>query len=93
MQTFTATIKDASASSVAGAIVTLDPAASTGQRTAITDQAGAFGFFALEPGNYKAHHRGVWIRGLGEAPAWRSVRATIRRYSPPYYKWPGCSLQ
>ena len=28
-------------------------AASTGQRTAITDQAGAFRFSAVEPGNYK----------------------------------------
>src|ERR1039457_1981822 len=36
-----------------GAIVTLEAAASTGQRTAITDQAGSFRFPAVEPGNYK----------------------------------------
>src|ERR1019366_6420991 len=47
-------------STVAGAIVTLETAASTGpstaiidQRSAITDQAGAFRFSAVEPGNYK----------------------------------------
>ena len=56
------TVKDVSASSVAGAIVTLDTVASTGQRTAITDQTGAFGFSALEPGNYK-----VTIEALGFA--------------------------
>jgi hypothetical protein len=47
------TVKDASGSTVAGAIVTLETAASTGQRTAITDQAGAFRFSNVEPGNYK----------------------------------------
>jgi hypothetical protein len=51
-------VKDSSGSTVAGAIVTLQIAASTGQRTAITDQAGAFRFSGLdvgkaEPGNYK----------------------------------------
>jgi hypothetical protein len=54
------TVKDSSGSTVAGAIVTLETAASTGpstaiidQRSAITDQAGAFRFSAVEPGNYK----------------------------------------
>jgi hypothetical protein len=47
------TVKDGSGSAVAGAIVSLETAASTGQRTAITDQAGAFRFPAVEPGNYK----------------------------------------
>jgi hypothetical protein len=47
------TVKDGSGSAVAGAIVSLETAASTGQRTAITDQAGAFRFSAVEPGNYK----------------------------------------
>ena len=47
------TVKDVSGSAVAGAIVTLETAASTGQRTAITDQAGSFRFSAVEPGNYK----------------------------------------
>jgi hypothetical protein len=47
------TVKDGSGSAVAGAIVSLETAASTGQRTVITDQAGAFRFPAVEPGNYK----------------------------------------
>jgi hypothetical protein len=46
-------VKDSSGSAVAGAIVTLDTAASTSQHTAITDQAGSFRFSAVEPGNYK----------------------------------------
>jgi hypothetical protein len=46
-------VKDSSGSAVAGAIVTLETAASTSQRTAITDQAGSFRFSAVEPGNYK----------------------------------------
>src|SRR5580692_1714128 len=46
-------VKDTSGSTVAGAIVTLEPAASTDQRTAITDQTGAFRFSPVEPGNYK----------------------------------------
>ena len=46
-------VKDSSGSTVAGAIVTLETAAPTGQRTAITDQAGSFRFSAAEPGNYK----------------------------------------
>jgi hypothetical protein len=47
------TVKDVSGSAVARAIVTLETSASTSQRTAITDQAGSFGFVAVEPGNYK----------------------------------------
>src|ERR1022692_3965333 len=47
------TVKDGSGSAVMGAIVTLEAAASTGQRTAIRDQAGSFRFPAVEPGNYK----------------------------------------
>src|SRR6202162_3544485 len=46
------TMKDGSGSAVAGAIVTLETSATTGHRTDITDQAGSFGFFAVEPGNY-----------------------------------------
>jgi hypothetical protein len=46
-------VKDSSGSAVADAIVTLETAASTSQRTAITDQAGSFRFSAVEPGNYK----------------------------------------
>ncbi len=47
------TVKDGSGSVVVGAIVTLETAASTGQRTTITDEAGSFHFSAVEPGNYK----------------------------------------
>ena len=47
------TVKDNSGSAVASAIVTLETGAAAGQRTAITDQAGSFGFSAVEPGNYK----------------------------------------
>jgi hypothetical protein len=47
------TVKDGSGSAVTGAIVTVETSASTSQRTAITDQAGAFRFFDVEPGNYK----------------------------------------
>ncbi len=46
-------VKDGSGSAVAGAIVSLETSASTSQRTAVTDQAGAFRFPAVEPGNYK----------------------------------------
>jgi hypothetical protein len=46
-------VKDGSGSAVTGAIVTLETSASAGRRTAITDQAGSFRFFAVEPGNYK----------------------------------------
>src|ERR1035437_3165864 len=57
-------VKDSSGSIVAGAIVTLETAASTGQRTAMTDQTGVFRFSAVEPGNYKitiaASGFGVW---------------------------------
>ncbi len=47
------TVKDGSGSAVAGAIVTLETAASAGQRTAITDQAGSFRFSAVKSGEYK----------------------------------------
>lgn len=45
-------VKDTSGSTVAGAIVTLEPASPTGQRTAISDQSGSFRFSSVEPGNY-----------------------------------------
>ena len=44
------TVRDASGSAVAGAIVSLETVASMGRRTAITDQAGSFRFSAVEPG-------------------------------------------
>lgn len=48
-------VRDTSGSIVTGAIVTLDTDASAiaAQRTAITDQAGAFRFAAVEPGSHK----------------------------------------
>lgn len=57
------TVKDNSGSAVAGAIVSLETAASAGQRTAITDQAGSFRFSAVEPGTYK-----ITIAASGFAP-------------------------
>ena len=50
LSTIQGTVKDGSGSTVTGAIVTL---ASTGERTAVTDQTGAFRFSAVDPGNYK----------------------------------------
>ena len=47
------TVKDGAGLAVAGAIVTLETAAATGQHTAITDQAGSFRFSGIEPGNYQ----------------------------------------
>ncbi len=47
------TVKDDSDSLVTGAVVSLETIAATGQRTAITDQAGSFRFTAVEPGDYK----------------------------------------
>jgi hypothetical protein len=56
------TVKDGSGSAVSGAIVTLETSANTGHRTAITDQAGSFGFVAVDPGNYT-----ITIAALGFA--------------------------
>jgi Carboxypeptidase regulatory-like domain len=71
------TVNDASGAAVTGAIVTLENSASKGQRTAITDQAGEFHFFAVEPGDYKitiaAAGFAVWTKanvaaGSGDNP-------------------------
>jgi hypothetical protein len=69
--------KDSSGSAVAGAIVTLETAASTSQRTAITDQAGSFRFSAVEPGNYK-----ITIAASGFA-AWTTSMAVASGDNPP----------
>lgn len=45
-------VTDSSGSSVAGAIVRLQPEGSAATRTTITDQAGAFDFVMVEPGTY-----------------------------------------
>jgi Carboxypeptidase regulatory-like domain len=50
--TLRGTVTDSSRSVVVGAIVTLQPAGSSSQRTTITDQAGLFHFPAVEPGHY-----------------------------------------
>ncbi len=65
------TVKDASGSTVAGAVVTLETALSTGQRTAITDQAGSFLFSAVEPGNYN-----IAIAALGFA-VWTAADVAV----------------
>ncbi len=62
---------------VAGAIVTLETAASTHQRTASTDQAGSFLFSAVEPGNYK-----VTISAAGFA-AWTAESVAAASGGPP----------
>jgi hypothetical protein len=67
-------VKDGSGSVVVGAIVTLEAAASTGQRTTITDEDGSFHFSAVDSGNYKiaiaASGFAVWtanvVAGSGE---------------------------
>jgi hypothetical protein len=70
-------VTDSSGSAVAGAIVTLETAASTSQRTAITDQAGSFRFSAVEPGNYK-----ITIAASGFA-AWTTNVAVASGDNPP----------
>ena len=70
-------VKDSSGSAVAGAIVTLETAASTSQRTAITDQAGSFRFSAGEPGNYK-----ITVAASGFA-AWTTNVAVASGDNPP----------
>src|ERR1700728_1806441 len=69
-------VKDSSGSAVTGAIVTLETSASTGLRTAITDQAGAFRFSAVEPGNYK-----ITIAASGFA-AWKTGIAVVSGDNP-----------
>jgi protocatechuate 3,4-dioxygenase beta subunit len=69
-------VTDSSGSAVTGAIVTLETAASTSQRTAITDQAGSFRFSAVEPGNYK-----ITIAASGFA-AWTTNVAVASGYNP-----------
>lgn len=47
------TARDSSGLAVTGAVVTLETAASAGQRLAVTDQVGSFRFSSVDPGNYK----------------------------------------
>ena len=80
------TVKDGSGSAVAGAIVTLETAASAGQRTAITDQAGSFRFSAVKSGEYK-----IAIVALGFA-VWTAPNlvvgsARINRRCLSFYRW------
>jgi hypothetical protein len=46
-------VTDGSGAAVAGAIVTLETAASTGRRTTVADGAGSFHFSEVEPGSYR----------------------------------------
>lgn len=71
-------MKDPSGATIAGAVVTLQAAGSTEQRTTITDQAGAFHFSPVSAGTYKititASGFAVWTAenvapGSGESPA------------------------
>jgi hypothetical protein len=70
-------VKDDSGSTVAAATVTLESAASTGQRTAIADQAGFFRFSAVEPGEYK-----VTIAADGFA-VWTTASVVVGSGDPP----------
>ena len=51
--TIAGTAKDPSGAAIAGAVVNLQSAASTGERTTITDDAGAFRFSPVAPGTYR----------------------------------------
>lgn len=53
MGTIEGAVTDPSGSVVAGAVVTLETASSTGQRTTITDKAGALRFSSIATGVYK----------------------------------------
>ena len=57
-------VKDSSGSTVAGAIVTLETAASTGQRTAIHRPSRGFPLFRRGVRKLQDHDRRLWIRGL-----------------------------
>jgi hypothetical protein len=70
-------VTDTSGSVIAGAIVKLETAASTGQRTTITDEAGAFHFSPVEPGNYK-----ITIAAEGFAP-WTSANVAVTAAGNP----------
>jgi hypothetical protein len=65
-------VKDGTGAAVAGAIVTLDAVPSTGQRTTVADDAGAFHFADVAAGNYKitiaANGFAVWTASVAEGP-------------------------
>jgi hypothetical protein len=71
-------VKDGSGSAVLGAIITLETAASTAQRTTVTDDAGAFHFADVEPGNYK-----VTIAAPGFAPWTADVAEAVGESPAP----------
>jgi hypothetical protein len=71
-------VKDGSGSAVLGAIVTLETAASTAQRTTVTDDAGAFHFADVAPGNYK-----VTIAAPGFAPWTADVAEAVGESPAP----------
>jgi hypothetical protein len=72
------TVTDTSGSVVVGAIVTLESAASTGQRTTITDEAGSFHFSAVQPGTYR-----ITITASGFAVWTAASVAVVLGQNPP----------
>ena len=73
------TVKDASGSVVAGAVVTLETAASAARRMTATDQTGSFHFAEVQPGTYT-----VTVAALGFAP-WTAASVAVRadKIQPP----------
>ena len=70
-------VTDGSGSAVVSAVVTLSGAASTGQRTTLTDQTGSFHFTPVEPGNYT-----IAIAADGFAP-WTAANMEVRAGENP----------
>ena len=79
------TVKDSSGSAVAGAIVTLETATATVQRTAVADAAGAFHFSSVAAGDYKvtiaANGFAVWTADVTVG------RTGTKRRSRPCSRW------
>ena len=71
------TVKDGAGQAVAGAIVTLETAAGTGQRTTATDQAGAFHFGDVAAGSYN-----VTVAAGGFAVWTANVTAGVLNQAP-----------
>ena len=76
--TIRGTVTDTSGSVLAGAMVTLETAASTGQRTTITDEAGSFHFSAVELGTYR-----ITITASGFAVWTAASVAVVSGQNPP----------
>jgi hypothetical protein len=77
------TVKDASGSTIAGAVVTLETAVSTGERSAITDPAGSFRFY-LDWAEFQLSadaHMGSTAASFFRGFRWYSTRRSIGQYS------------